>query len=56
MARKNEFLNLIKKQREAKKTKRFEGTFLEYLELVKDNPKSIKLAHRRLMRQSKIED
>ncbi len=48
MARKNEFLNLIKKQRDAKKTKRFEGTFLEYLELVKDNPQSIKLAHRRL--------
>ena len=48
MARKNEFLNLIKKQRDAKKTKRFEGTFLEYLELVRDNPQSIKLAHRRL--------
>jgi len=48
MARKNEFLNLIKKQRDTKKTKRFEGTFLDYLELVKDNPSSIKLAHRRL--------
>ena len=44
----NKNTNDIKKQRDAKKTKRFEGTFLEYLELVKDNPQSIKLAHRRL--------
>jgi serine protein kinase len=48
MARNNEFLKLIKKQRNAKKTERFEGTFLEYLELVRNNPSSIKLAHRRL--------
>ena len=48
MARKNEFLNLIQKQRDSKKTERFEGTFLEYLELVKDKPESIKLAHKRL--------
>ena len=48
MARNNEFLKLIKKQRNAKKQERFEGTFLEYLELVKNNPSSIKLAHRRL--------
>jgi len=48
MARNNEFLKLIKKQRNAKKKERFEGTFLEYLELVRNNPGSIKLAHRRL--------
>jgi serine protein kinase len=48
MARKNEFLNLIQKQRDSKKTERFEGTFLQYLELVKDKPESIKLAHKRL--------
>jgi serine protein kinase len=48
MARKNEFLNLIQKQRDSKKTERFEGTFLQYLELVKDRPESIKLAHKRL--------
>ncbi len=48
MARKNEFLKLIKKQRDSKKRDRFEGTFIEYLELVKDNPESVKLAHRRL--------
>jgi len=48
MARNNEFLKLIKKQRSAKKKERFEGSFLEYLELVKNKPGSIKLAHRRL--------
>tara|TARA_R110000803_G_scaffold11244_3_gene33749 strand:- start:716 stop:2653 length:1938 start_codon:yes stop_codon:yes gene_type:complete len=48
MARNNEFLKLIKKQRDTKKQERFEGTFLEYLELVRNNPGSIKLAHRRL--------
>ena len=48
MARKNEFLNLIQKQRDSKKNERFEGTFLEYLELVKNKPESIKLAHKRL--------
>ncbi len=48
MARKNEFLNLIQKQRDSKKTERFEGTFLEYLELVKNRPESVKLAHKRL--------
>ena len=48
MARKNEFLNLIQKQRDKKKSKRFEGTFLEYLDLVKEKPESVKLAHRRL--------
>ena len=41
MARKNEFLNLIQKQRDSKKNERFEGTFLEYLELVKNKPESI---------------
>ena len=48
MPRKNEFLNLIKKQRNAKKNDRFEGTFLEYLDLVKNKPTSVKLAHKRL--------
>ena len=37
MARKNEFLNLIKKQRDSKKVERFEGTFIEYLDLIKDH-------------------
>ena len=49
MARsKNDFLSIIKKQREQRKKDKFEGTFLEYLELVRENPGSVKLAHRRL--------
>jgi serine protein kinase len=42
------FLDLIKSQRSKKKVKRFNGTFLNYLELVRDNPDIIKLSHRRL--------
>ena len=47
MSNKN-FLDIIKKQRKAKKAKKFKGTFLEYLEIVRDNPNIIKLSHRRL--------
>jgi len=42
------FLNIIKKQRSKKKKIKFSGTFLEYLEIVKDKPSIIKLSHRRL--------
>jgi len=49
MARKSSsFLDLIKKQRQEKKKEKFEGTFLEYLDLVQNNPSAVKLAHRRL--------
>ena len=48
MARKSKFLDLIKQQRDKKSKKKFEGTFLEYLELVQENPGAVKLAHRRL--------
>ena len=48
MSSKKDFLKLIKEQRAEKKTEKFSGTFLEYLELVKDNPSLTKLAHRRL--------
>jgi serine protein kinase len=49
MARiKKDFLSMIKKQRSQKNKDKFEGTFLDYLELVKDKPGSVKLAHRRL--------
>tara|TARA_R110000851_G_scaffold265049_3_gene417592 strand:- start:952 stop:2892 length:1941 start_codon:yes stop_codon:yes gene_type:complete len=48
MARKKNFLDIIEKQRVGKKKKKFEGTFLDYLKLVQDNPQSIQLAHRRL--------
>mgnify|MGYP003112338566 CR=1 FL=1 len=42
------FLDIIKKQRNAKKVKKFNGTFLEYLEEVRDNPSIVKLSHKRL--------
>ena len=45
---KKDFLEIIKKQRNKKKSKKFQGTFLDYLEIVKDNPSIVKLAHRRL--------
>jgi len=45
---KNKFLDLIEKQREEKKTEKFEGVFLDYLELVKKNPDIVKFAHKRL--------
>ena len=47
MAKKN-FLDIIKKQRASKKKEKFSGTLLDYLELVKENPDIIKLAHKRL--------
>jgi len=45
---KKDFLNIIKKQRGKKKEKKFDGTLLEYLELVREDPSVVKLAHRRL--------
>ena len=42
------FLDIIKKQRKKSKDKKFEGTFLEYLELVQENPDIAKHAHKRL--------
>ena len=48
MTIKNSILDLIQKQRNAKSKKKFKGTFLEYLELLKNDPKLLKLAHKRL--------
>lgn len=48
MTNKNPFLDLIKNQREQKTKQKFKGTFLEYLELLQENPDSIQLAHKRL--------
>ena len=49
MARgKKDFLSLIKEQRSQKNKEKFKGTFLEYLELIKDDPSNVKLAHKRL--------
>jgi len=42
------FLDLILKQRGAKKKEKFKGSFLDYLQLVKDDPSIVKLAHQRL--------
>jgi serine protein kinase len=49
MTKKNvDFLDLIKRQRDTKKDDKFSGTFLEYLNIVKENSKVTQLAHRRL--------
>ena len=45
---KNSFLDLILKQRNEKKTEKFNGTFLEYLEELQIDPNIVKLAHKRL--------
>lgn len=42
------FKDMIVSDREIRKKQDFEGTFLEYLEIVKDNPQLVKLAHRRM--------
>lgn len=42
------FKDIIEKDREIRKKHEFKGTFLEYLEIVKQNPKIIKLSHRRM--------
>ncbi|MGE5404458.1 MAG: serine protein kinase [Candidatus Saccharibacteria bacterium] len=43
-----DFLELIKKDHNSGKHRAFEGTFLEYLELVKNNPEITMLAHERM--------
>jgi serine protein kinase len=45
---KSDFLDIITKQRKQKKEKKFQGTFLDYLNLVRDNPGIVKLSHARL--------
>ncbi|MFL0194769.1 serine protein kinase [Clostridium sp. WILCCON 0269] len=42
------FKDIIEKDREIRKKHEFEGTFLEYLQIVKDNPQIVKLAHKRM--------
>ena len=48
MSQKKDFLNIIKKQRAKVKPEKFDGTFLEYLELVNKDPSIVKHAHSRL--------
>ncbi len=45
---KDKFLDLIKNQRKQKKKEKFEGTFLDYLELLNKDPSIAKLSHKRL--------
>ena len=44
----SKFLDLINKQRQEKKEEKFEGTFLEYLEKVQNDPDIAKPAHKRM--------
>ena len=50
MARKKKtnFLELIEEQRQSTKREKFNGTFLEYLSLIQENPDIAKLSHKRL--------
>ncbi|WP_058952933.1 PrkA family serine protein kinase [Clostridium tyrobutyricum] len=43
-----DFKDIIENDRESRKKEEFEGTFLEYLQLVKNNPDIVKLAHKRM--------
>src|SRR5690348_954401 len=40
--------DLIKNDREKRKSKGFDGTFLDYLELIKENPQIAMLSHQRM--------
>ena len=42
------YLDIIKNQRAQKKTEKFEGTFLEYLALIEENPEIADHSHKRL--------
>ena len=43
-----DFKEFIENDRENKNKEKFEGTFLDYLEIVKENPDIPKLAHKRM--------
>lgn len=43
-----DFKELLNRDRERRKGSAFEGTFLEYLDIVKKNPNAAKLAHKRM--------
>ena len=48
MSYRDEFLGIIKKQRGQKSDKKFEGTLLDYMSLVKEDPSVAKASHNRL--------
>ena len=43
-----EFKKVIKNDREAKIKSKFEGSFLEYLDIIKKDPDKAKLSHKRM--------
>ena len=43
-----EFSEIIKKSREERRKDKFKGTFLDYLEILKEDPSICKLAHKRM--------
>ena len=45
---KDKFLDIIEKQRNEHKKEKFDGVFLDYLEIVKENPEIVKFSHKRL--------
>lgn len=48
MSIKNELLKAIQEQRDTVKKAKFEGTLIDYMEYVKENPSVVKSAHKRL--------
>ena len=42
------FKEFIESDREARNKQKFEGNFLDYLEIIKSNPDIAKLAHKRM--------
>jgi len=50
MVKANDFLKLIEERRSIKKEKKFSGTFLDYLNVVKNDPAVCDLAHKRLIK------
>ncbi len=42
------FKEFIKTDREGRNSEKFEGTFIDYLEIVKENPDIVKLSHKRI--------
>lgn len=45
---KQDLSSIIRRDREEHKSKKFEGTFLEYLNIVKEDPEIPMLAHQRM--------
>lgn len=48
MSKKNNYLDIIKEQRQKKKTEKFKGTFLDYLALIEESPEIADHAHKKL--------